>query len=372
VKNLLFLISLRVFKIIASLYQIGNEHKRSPKLTEFIGKKSLVQNIRYPEGWPVVYNFLNAQCISTYGGAVIDSSNKVYSELTHFPWGKNLHPVTSSPFLGKRLKSIEKAIFIVTPEASYNFYHWYVDLLPRLILCKILIEDFSSRHIIIHSELKKYEKEFYEYLGIDFKKIICLNNFNVLPVADLLVPQYTFDESALNLISDNSNKWKKDVFEWIKINVFKIDSADKNQTLLYLERGKNNRFGRNLIGEEELIINLKEMGFQVYNPINNTIKEQAEIASKAKCIVSVHGAAMTSMVYCQENTLIIELRSKLNPPEFYSKISKNFGFNFRAIELSPVSSKKNDKAHPHKTNSYDLNFEISSIETVKNILNQYL
>lgn len=163
-------------------------------------------------------------------------------------------------------------------------------------MCKIVIKDFSSRYIIIHSELKKYEKEFYECLGIDSKKIICLNDYNVLPVSDLIVPEYTFDyDQKLEIHGDNSTKWKKNIFDYVKKVVFKIDATVDNQDLVYLQRGENNRFGRNLIGEEKIIPLLKNIGFKIYNPINHSIKEQAEILSKAKCVVSIHGAAMSNI-----------------------------------------------------------------------------
>ena len=374
-KNLFILSSLRIFKFIASLYQFGNEHKRSPYLNEFIRKKRGLKIIEYPQSWPNIYHFTNAQCISTYGGAVIDNSNKVYSELTYFPWGKKYHPVISLPFLGKRLKNIEKAIFIVTPEASNNFYHWYLDLLPRLLLCKLVTKDFSSRHIIIHSKLKKYEIEFYDYLGIDPKKIICLNNYNVLPVSDLIVPEYTFDYyQELDIYGTNSTKWRKKIFDYIKKDIFKIDVTIENKTLVYLQRGQNNRFGRNLIGEDEIIPLLKKIGFQIYNPINYSIKEQAEILSKAKCVISIHGAAMSNIVYCKEGTLIIELKSPFNPPNIFNNITKNFNLKYESIELKPIIPKNiySSKVNSLIANTCDLQFNRSDFNYLKNILNRIL
>lgn len=374
-KNLLFLIILKMLKFTASCYQFGNEHKRSPNLNEFISKEKVLKGIEYPQGWPNIYHFLNAQCVAMYGGSIIDNSNKVYSELTYFPWGNKFHPVISFPFLGKRLKKIQKAIFIVTPEASNNFYHWHLDLVPRILLCKIVIEDFSSRHIIIHSELKKYEKEFYEYLGIDPEKIICLNNFNVLPVSDLIVPAYTFDyDTQFDAFGDNSTKWKKKIFDYVKSNVFKIDAIVENQTLVYLQRGENNRFGRNLIGEDKIIPLLQEIGFQIYNPINYSIKEQAEILSKAKCVVSIHGAAMSNIVYCKEGTLIIELKGPYNITESFNNISKNFGLKYESIELHPIIPKNINIAQVNSitANSFDLHFNMADFKTLNDILNRIL
>lgn len=372
-KNLFFIIFLRISKFTASIYQFGNKHKRSPSLNEFISKEKVLKNIEYPKGWPIIYHFLNAQCIATYGGAVIDNSNKVYSDLTYFPWGKKFHPVISFPFLGKRLKNIENAIFIVTPEASKNFYHWYLDLVPRLVMCKMLIEDFSSRHIIIHSELKKYEREFYEYLGIDPEQIICLKNYNVLPVSDLIVPEYTFDNDH-DVDGDNSTKWRKNIFDYVKKNVYQIDSTVEPRTLVYLQRGENNRFGRNLIGEDKIIPLLIELGFQIFNPINYSIKEQAEILSKAKCVVSIHGSALSNIAYCKENTLIIELNSSFNVTRGFRNISKNFGLKHKFIELKPIIPKNINisKVNEITANSFDLQFNLSDFNTLKHILNQNL
>lgn len=374
-KNLFFLFFFKISKFIASIYQFGNKHKRSPSLNEFISKEKVLENIQYTKGYPNVYHFLDAQCIATYGGGVIDNSNKVYSELTYFPWGKKFHPVISFPFLGKRLKNIEKAIFIVTPEASKNFYHWYLDLVPRLVMCKMLIEDFSSRHIIVHTKLKKYETEFYEYLGIDPEKIICLNNNSVLPVSDLIVPKYTFDYDAIFYNDDdNLTKWKSNIFNFVKDNIFKIDAAVENKTLVYLQRGQNNRFGRNLIGEDKIIPLLKEIGFQIYNPVNYSIKEQAEIMANAKCVVSIHGAAMSNIVYCKEHTLIVELKSPFNLPNCFSNISKNFGHRYESIELKPIIPKNINitKVRSLKANSFDLQFTMADFKTLNDILNRIL
>ena len=90
--------------------------------------------------------------------------------------------------------------------------------------------------------------------------------------------------------------------------------------------------------------------------------------SNAKCIISIHGAALANIVYCCENTLVIELRRKYKPFEFYSKIAKNFGLDFKTIELNTVSKDDITKVHSHKANSLDLKIEEDDLMSIIRLL----
>src|SRR3954471_22014266 len=82
------------------------------------------------------YEFKNIDFWGRYGGSVITADNFLLADLSPDIFGPENHPI----FSRLRLPAVEmlrgRTAIAVTPEAAGNYYHWLIDLLPRVALLK--------------------------------------------------------------------------------------------------------------------------------------------------------------------------------------------------------------------------------------------
>ncbi|MGV3558413.1 glycosyltransferase family 61 protein [Larkinella arboricola] len=319
--------SLKLLRRLALQVQVGNVKGKAP---EFAFEPDEQEKLFGPYGEAdgmYVWKLNDVVCSGLYGGAIINKFNQLYLRFISFPWGKTLHPALTLPYVGKNVAEIDKAIYLITPEAPNNYYHWVVDLLPRLlVLSNYHLSDLSDRVIILHHQAKSYETNYLAMLGIKNDKVLRLKPFETVKVKDLVVADYY----GLNKPFAG---WKKEL----------LDQLSPKKTLLpkkkiYLLRGQQAK--RSLIGEERLVAMLTNLGFTIVNPQGMTVEEQINTLRGAEVVVALHGAALTNIIFCEPQTLIVELRSTHLPPEHYSAIAKTYNFQFKTVSLPPERLEK--------------------------------
>lgn len=332
---------------LALTIQVGNAMRKAPQLVPEPEEHERLYGPFNDESTIYVWQLNEITCSSLYGGALINKSNKLYKRFTFFPWGSHIHPALSLPYLGRNVNSINKAIFLITPEAANNYYHWVTDLLPRLlILVKYGLADYLNRVIILHSPSKAYEDESLAMAGIDRSHVIRLKAFETLTVNDLIVVDYSGLNKPFPI-------WKKQLLDTL-LPQRRIQEKAK----IYLLRGNQAR--RKLIGEERLITLLEKEGFIIIDPQQLTFRDQINVLQSAEVVVALHGASLTNIVFCEPQTLIVELRSTHLPPEHYSAIAKTYQLRFETVSLPPerVRQKK------HLANKESLQLTDQGIEVL--------
>ncbi|RAJ96089.1 uncharacterized protein DUF563 [Larkinella arboricola] len=316
--------SLKLLRRLALQVQIGNVKGKAP---EFAFEPEEQEKLFGPYGEAdglYVWKLNDVVCSGLYGGAIINKFNQLYLRFVSFPWGKTLHPVSSFPYVGKNVAEIDKAIYLITPEALNNYYHWVVDLLPRLlVLQKYNLNDLKDRVIILHHNAKLYETNSLAMLGIDKDKVFRLKPFETVKVKDLVVADY-------HGLNKPFPSWKKEILEGLHTGEPVLPKKK-----IYLLRGKQAK--RSLIGEERLVAMLENLGFTIVNPQGMTFEDQIRVLKNAEVVVALHGAALTNIIFCDPQTLIVELRSTYLPPEHYSSIAKTYNLRFETVSLSPKS-----------------------------------
>ena len=331
-KHQVFRLFLKLLRRLALIKQIGNPYGSSPTPVP----EPHVQNILcepFVNTDILIWQLRENLCCGLYGGAVINNLNQVYERFLSFPWGKKLHPALFSPYLGRKIANLNKAIFLITPAPSANYYHWMVDVLPRLIMVKNQgYYDFFDRKIILHKKEKAYEKETLQLLGISASNIIRLAPFETANVKDMIVSDFylSFSEQPFPF-------WKKKLIDEFK-QVVLVAEKPKKIKKVYCLRGKQKT--RRLIGEERLISILEEKGFAILDPAKMTLKEQISSLAGAEVVVALHGAALTNIIFCTKGTRIIELRSTHYPQEYFSEIAKTYDLLFETVSIPPLKKRK--------------------------------
>ena len=136
-----------------------------------------------------VFEIPNVNFWAHYGGAVVTADNAVLADLSPEVWGPANHPIYSRWHLPKsRLLSGRIAIG-VTPEASGNYYHWLLDLVPRVLLLKHAAQNFSNYDaLLLNGSRANYEREILAALGVPPEKIRYVDSRERFQIASAVFP----------------------------------------------------------------------------------------------------------------------------------------------------------------------------------------
>jgi hypothetical protein len=229
-----------------------------------------------------------------------------------------LRTIMCPPFQPKFRHYPGEYCLLTTPMSPINYYHWMLDILPRLSLIEQFTE-FENIPLILHKELTKFQKETLQLAGVSAERIVCLDN-----------GYYQFDKlyypSYLGMISSTT----KHTASWYRTNFLKKFSSQESSTkdFVYISRGDANI--RRVLNEEEIKEFLKSIGFEIITPGQVSLQEQIKTFINAKVIVSPHGAGLTNMVFAPPNTTVIEMfpESKNQVDGSYWTLADSCGHNY--------------------------------------------
>lgn len=90
---------------------------------------------------------------------------------------------------------------------------------------------------------------------------------------------------------------------------------------LFVSRGASGNLPRSLINEDEILGLCKINGFELVFPEKLSIVEQARLFADAHIVVGVKGAALTNIIFCQPNAVLITLSPADFPDPFFWDIA---------------------------------------------------
>lgn len=196
--------------------------------------------------------------------------------------------------------SLQGRIAVIAASGNEVYYHWMMDIIPRIdLLIRSGVFASIDKFILNYRQLP-FQLELLAMLGIPEKKIIPSTdhwNFHV-EVSTLVVP---------SLVSPNDCPSKKACLFIRKLFMMHKSSRIPYRKI-YIKRTK----GRTIINEPEILGILEKEGFEILHPENMTVAEQAYVFSETKYVIGAHGAGLTNIVFCEPGTKVIDIF----PPEW--------------------------------------------------------
>ncbi len=182
-------------------------------------------------------------------------------------------------------------------DSKDNYWHWLIDVLPRLIILK---KELNNKEVtfLVPDYKKNYQKESLKYLTKNkktnfislnenrfsqFRKVVCCSNnenfeyFNFSLLSKLR-------NKILSQVRNNLSLSKKNYYK--KIYISREDSTKKNNRCL-----ENNR---------EVEKFLSKNGFKILILSKYSFLEQAAIFNKAKVIIGLHGAGFANIIFSKK------------------------------------------------------------------------
>ncbi|WP_100628448.1 glycosyltransferase family 61 protein [Algoriphagus formosus] len=200
--------------------------------------------------------------------------------------------------LGKRVlncafrkwRTIESGIWI-KDEWSANYFHWMTDCLPRIWQG---LEKGVTDQVILHEAYQKlpFVSQSLKLLGI---KAIFYSSFENLKVKKLVLTSRTavFPHFHPEYTLETRNRLSK------------ISKAPYRK--IYISRSLAPK--RRVLNEKEVELCLNKKGFEIYHSEKLSVKKQIELMGETAIFISLHGAALTNMLFLPMGCKVVELRN---------------------------------------------------------------
>jgi capsular polysaccharide biosynthesis protein len=227
--------------------------------------------------------------------------------------------------LRNRIGSKIEAV-IITDLWTQGYFHWMLDALPRLIL-------FNKPEITIFLpiELKNFEFVQMSLRLLGFDNFTFLNQHEYKFIKKLNFPYQLAPTGNYNeeIIKELRNRFLANI------------TSKKRNKKIYISRSKASR--RKISNEILIIPILLKYGIEVIHCEDLTFKEQVELFSETKLLISNHGAGLSNMLFLERNSRVIEIRlhdDSLN--NCYFSLASALDIDYYYFESENVNSEVKD------------------------------
>jgi hypothetical protein len=197
----------------------------------------------------------------------------------------------------------------LTGEHEANYFHWIVEVLPRLFLCEKMLTD-KQMPILVSDGLHENLYALLNIIRSPERPVLTLKADCYYSVASLIYP------SDLTRILDTYDRAPGNDTTYLPVALLRamkteIKNAIKTSTSLFGKRIyiKRNSSYRKLLNAPEIEKLLSDHGFDTVDPGVLSIEEQVGIFAHCELIVGPSGAAMVNMLWCNPETRIVILHS---------------------------------------------------------------
>ena len=232
----------------------------------------------------------------------------------------------SKPRLLKQRTAPAGSLFVLS--CNGHFYHLFAnDIIPLLSFLRRRGAEMGPVHIVTRPDFPPFVRD----------------TLNALCEADKNLRVLQLDKSER--IVDASVLWLSryaETREWLPVTRAEADElteilsayhqlgpAGPAERRLFVSRGGARL--RRLKNEEELKPEMTRRGFEWFTPRADDHKAQIEAFRSASVVVTVHGAALTNLLFCRPGTLVVELFPSNHIKSPYCWLAMRLGLRYRPV-----------------------------------------
>ncbi len=206
-----------------------------------------------------------------------------------------------APFLfNKKYKKKSGIYFHLSGNLTYNFFHFLVDSLPRIIDFIELKKDYPNLKLLVNHQ-RSFTLPYLILCGINKQDIFFANQD--LYISNLFIANNKFDRAKID------NLWAFHVYskdyldQLVKLLIKKVgkNTNQKNRRIYISRADVGTRIIRN---GQEVILMLKNYGFEIVLLSELKVENQLKIISESECIVGAHGAGFANLIFASQCKVI--------------------------------------------------------------------
>ncbi|MES2566583.1 MAG: glycosyltransferase family 61 protein [Bacteroidota bacterium] len=284
--------------------------------------------------------------VSPYG--VVFKNGKVVKEAVYKYSAKkkwdNLLSFIKKKITNKVIK-IDGDCILIHHSWYQNYYHWMIEIMPRLFLMK---DQLSDKRLVIHKNISKFHLE--TLSKFNFKDIVFIEDNELIKCQKISFTSFpnfytnqtlTIGSQSINLIELNINFCiMREMKQWIQNNnpLLKNEIYFRNEKI-YISRKKAGH--RKILNEPELDVFFNETGFKKIFLEDISFDEQIELLHNASIVVGIHGAGLSNILFMRPGTHVINLISDKHYEFCYLNIASMASVNYSHVNCSSGTLKAN-------------------------------
>ncbi|MEQ8686744.1 MAG: glycosyltransferase family 61 protein [Imperialibacter sp.] len=243
--------------------------------------------------------------IDSLGAAYIDENHFIFEKFKILDISLALNRMDKMSLLGlvrffiksyllKKTVHVSSRAFVVTDNWSGGFFHWMLDVIPKIASLYKMDPEFV---FLISEDTYQvaYVKESMRLMGIE--------NFYTLKKNRI----YHFDRLEIISPIGYTGNFHPRMIEISRSFFHKTLNATSG-SCIYVSRKKASR--RRIVNEDDIIYYLGTRNFEIVCLEDHNLEEQIKIISRAKMVVSVHGAALSHLMFMHSSSRVLEIRGE--------------------------------------------------------------
>ena len=244
-------------------------------------------------------------CCGDHSFAILTSDDFLIDEFSFDIWTNRWHHLFRRLKLPRPHRLEGRICAILEPQAD-TYGHWLLDFVPRFARAKSLLDQRGEKvRYLIEYRSRSHERELLAALGLTEADIEARQPGKRYDADYWFLPSPT-SRSAMNLSLESITALRA---------LFPAPMpASPTRRRLYLSRSRD-RF-RRVLNEPEVVRCLEARGFEVVNPGDLTVLEQARLFASAEVVVSVISSGLANMIFLSPQSVVIEIF----PEDFFMPI----------------------------------------------------
>lgn len=205
-----------------------------------------------------------------------------------------------------------------------GYYHWIIDVAPKIALLQERYgHSLEGWKICYPGTDQHFEKEVLGLLGVPESAIVDTRRFKIIKakrVAVCRLPGWYQIQPAAALLRSRLISYASEGFG----------------ERIYVSRAGRRRCAN----EDEVFTMLRARGFVFLEDRCRSVAEQIGIFKGAKVIVAPHGAALTNLLWCEPDTIVVEFFASNYQPVYYRSLS-----DFQSLRYQSLSAGNGEEEH---------------------------
>ena len=229
-------------------------------------------------------------------------------------------------YVFRRRRRVDAEVLWITDYWSKAYFHWLSDALTRLFVVRERVEQLE---LMLPSEYEGLEFVKPTLQAFSVPRVSFIQRDEVLECRSLLLPTHTAPSGHFN---DEVIRGVRDVL----LSAYG-DLGHQGDERIYISRRQAAK--RRIVNEDELHGILQRFGFTSVYAEELSFEQQVRVFSRARYIVSNHGAGLTNILFMKDGGSVLELRHQSDRiSNCYFTLSSALDLNYFYQTCAPASS----------------------------------
>ena len=229
-------------------------------------------------------------------------------------------------YLLRRRRRVDAEVLWITDYWSKGYFHWLSDALTRLFVVRDRLHELA---LMLPAEFEELEFVKPSLEAFSVKEFNFIRPDEVLECRSLLMPTHTAPSGHFN----------GEVIRGVRAVLLAAygDLGHQRDERIYISRRRAAK--RRIVNEDEILGILQRFGFETIYAEELSFEQQVRLCSRARYLVSNHGAGLTNMLFMKDRGSVLELRHQTDRiSNCYFTMSSALDINYFYQTCPPVNT----------------------------------